>query len=579
MTFKQWIYRIVYIVRNKAFKRKVKIIRKTHFNPLPLNFSINIENRNTELRCNELLDNSFFTFPDYILSFDENIDWDHTIDDYRLINFKLNSFEWLIDLSDGYKISEDLKYIRKGFMLIDDWNNKCRAQIKGDKWNPYVVATRITNWIGFCSQYSKLVGKDLSIYSRFIKEQALELRSSLEYHLSANHLLIEAKSLVIAGCFLNDNDLKKHGINILRKEYNVQFLKDGGHYERSVSYHIESLQQYFETIYTLNYVGDKTYEIFIEQIKESYKYLNNMIGINGKIPLFNDSAQDYPFLEATDFLSTAGLIYEQAPPNGVIGEYCKRWNISKLNGKTIEWDNRELFIDTGYLHHKFEVKGIKHSLFIDMADCGPDSNLGHAHADSLQLLLCNQEKDIFVDSGVFTYKPGKERDDCRSTKAHNTIEIDGVSSAEIWGAFRVGKRGHSKILDYRSKNDEMEITGESDGYCTVLNSKVVHKRTVTEKYGNITIKDYLIGDSKTRHKGVSRFHLDDSCQIEYVNDYECLIDDYILFKSELPIKIEECYISKHFGKLINAKCIELFFDFIDDKTIETKILINIKEDN
>ena len=47
---------------------------------------------------------------------------------------------------------------------------------------------------------------------------------------------------------------------------------------------------------------------------------------------------------------------------------------------------------------------------------------------------------LLVDTGTSTYAPGPVRDYERSTAAHNTVEVDGANSTEVWGAFRAARR-------------------------------------------------------------------------------------------------------------------------------------------
>jgi hypothetical protein len=45
-----------------------------------------------------------------------------------------------------------------------------------------------------------------------------------------------------------------------------------------------------------------------------------------------------------------------------------------------------------------------------------------------------------VDSGVGEYASGPWRDYYRSTRAHNTLSVDGEDQIECWGSFRVARR-------------------------------------------------------------------------------------------------------------------------------------------
>ena len=226
---------------------------------------------------------------------------------------------------------------------------------------------------------------------------------------------------------------------------------------------------------------------------------------------------------------------------------------------------RDIFLKNPLL----DIKGKKYSFFMVCGNNGPDYNLGHTHADALSVLLYSEDKDILVDSGVFTYKQGAGRNECRSTKAHNTVEIDGKNSSEVWSAFRVAKRGYSKIIKYAEKNG-LEVIASHDGYARCLKMQVFHIRRVCIKDNEIIICDRIKG--KGRHKATSRFHISSKCNILQTDAKTCIIDN-IIIKSNQCIKVSDCYVAGMFGKLEKTKCIEIGFD----KNLKTKFIITEKE--
>ncbi len=568
MTPRQWKYRFYYKARNSIWRIKINITpRSNDLNHLKSGYSNKKHFSESVVKANRLLNNEIPSLADTWHSVNSKFDWDLSKENYRLMSFRLNSFNWLLYLSDAYRTTGDARYIKKGFELIDIWWKKNSLDIKGDKWNPYVVAERLTNWIGYCVEYSK---KELEKYASWIYSQAIVLSKSIEYQLGGNHLLSEAKSLTYAGSFLKDNALYLLGKRIIFDEAHEQFLSDGGHYERSVSYHVESLQQLFETYSILKQLNDPDADVLLDLMKKPYQFLNGMIGVDGRIPLFNDSAVDYPFYDAKDFLSTSAFIFSEGAPKGKEGYYAGHWNWLEGSSQII-WPLKTFYEQTGYLHYRFPSNN--YSLFMDVANNGPDYNLGHAHADALSILLTSTEKGVFVDSGVFTYQPGDNRNYCRSTKAHNTVEIDGLNSAEIWSAFRVARRGYCKLNNYSETLDGISLTASHDGYkrCGVIKSD--HKRTleISNSQKKITIIDTIEPDGE-RHTAVSRFHLGPSCTVKLTNEHECLIDDSIILTSTEPIKLVDCSVADYFGKMVKTKCIEASYILSNYKQTTTTII-------
>ena len=83
---------------------------------------------------------------------------------------------------------------------------------------------------------------------------------------------------------------------------------------------------------------------------------------------------------------------------------------------------------------------------------GPDHLPAHGHCSLFSYELSIAGQRLVVDSGVDEYEPGPWRDYWRSTRAHNTVIVDGAEQAEIWAAFRTGKR--TRLLEMHLRATE-----------------------------------------------------------------------------------------------------------------------------
>ncbi len=553
MTCRQWKYRLYYMVRNRHLNRYPKQSDSIDsYRPIYYLYSCIYSNPESLNKANDILLNKFETISKIKLEYDSVIDWDVKKNNYRLVCFKLNSFKFLLWLSDAYSITKEVKYIAKGFDLIDDWINQNESLIKGDKWNPYVIAERIMHWIGFISKYST-EKRDVSKYVNSIYSQAHELEQSLEYQLGANHLLSEARALMYAGAFLKINELYNLGKKVLFEETKEQFLDDGGHYERSVSYHVESLQQCFEAAVLMHDLEDKDYYKMVEIVYKPFVFLNSMIMCDGNIPLVNDAAIDYPFL-AKDFLSVSRY-FGWNTCKSIEGDYSSRWSYPK-NTVLQNLEEKSMFYNTGFYICNFITNNHRVSIFFDVGDNGPDYNLGHTHADALSILVTIDDKPLFVDSGVFTYMPGKEREQCRSTLAHNTVEINSVSNAEIWSAFRVARRGYTKIVKFEDKGDSILLEAQYDGYSKVLGQKMVHirKLIINKKTCRLTVDDSFDANSENC-TGIIRYHLNPERRVTVNNSNEVQIDVLHKISTTNKLYLNDCRIAEQFGITKESKVI------------------------
>jgi len=113
----------------------------------------------------------------------------------------------------------------------------------------------------------------------------------------------------------------------------------------------------------------------------------------------------------------------------------------------------------------------------DAGPIGPDYLPGHAHGDIFSFELSLRGYRVIVDSGTHDYEVGEMRNYCRSTRAHNTIEIDNQDQCEFWGAFRVGRRGRPHDVRWEPLDGGgFRLSGWHDGY-QHLPGAPTHRRT------------------------------------------------------------------------------------------------------
>ena len=71
---------------------------------------------------------------------------------------------------------------------------------------------------------------------------------------------------------------------------------------------------------------------------------------------------------------------------------------------------------------------------------------------------------VVVDAGVHGYDGDPLRAWCRSTRAHNTVEIDGEDQCEFWSTFRVARRAHPRDVVFAPRDDGFSLSAWHDGY-------------------------------------------------------------------------------------------------------------------
>ena len=142
-----------------------------------------------------------------------------------------------------------------------------------------------------------------------------------------------------------------------------------------------------------------------------------------------------------------------------------------------------------------------------LADVGapcPDELPAHAHADTLSCLVHVDGVPLLVDTGTSTYAPGPVRDYERSTAAHNTVEIDGTNSTEVWGAFRAARRARVDEVMACDDGDVLTAGAAHDGF-RGLPGRPVHHRQWMLSGTELRVEDLVSGTGE--HSVTVRWHL------------------------------------------------------------------------
>ncbi|MFI5447130.1 heparinase II/III family protein [Polaromonas sp. UC242_47] len=188
----------------------------------------------------------------------------------------------------------------------------------GNGWEPYPISLRIVNWIKWAMGGGALSSRaiaSLAIQVRFLSER-------LEFHLLGNHLLANAKALIFAGAFFEQEEAGEwltKGLAILRREMPEQILADGGHFERSPMYHAVILEDMLDIENIANAYG---LGVIIEAgvVDKMRDWLATMCHPDGEIAFFNDAAFGIaPRLMAlSEYAQRLKHPVHQAPSHGVL---------------------------------------------------------------------------------------------------------------------------------------------------------------------------------------------------------------------------------------------------------------------
>ena len=408
-------------------------------------------------------------------------DWNNAARD-KLWLFNLHYFDDLSGANAGQRADWHEE-------LIGRWISE-NPPSAGIGWEPYPISLRIVNWIKWVhagNQPSAAFDSSLAIQARC-------LATRIEYHLLGNHLLANAKALVMAGLYFagaEPDSWMEKGLAILRRELPEQILQDGGHFERSPMYHALAVEDILDLINAARTwrgcVSEAELSRWGGYVTGMLTWLNAMRHPDGEIAQLNDSA------------------FDVAASWGELLGYATRLQLCWQGDDARSRHGVTRLAASGY----FRVERGDAVLIADLAELGPDYQPAHGHADTLSFELSVNGVRVLVDTGTSTYAPGAQRCWERSTAAHNTVTIDGKDSSEVWGAFRVARRARVTESTVSVSPDVVIIRGAHDGYRR-LPGAPVHRREWRLEERRLRVTDNV---GSACNRAVARFHLhpDISC--------------------------------------------------------------------
>ncbi|MDW8468891.1 MAG: alginate lyase family protein [Burkholderiales bacterium] len=368
--------------------------------------------------------------------------------------------------------------------------------------------------------------------------QARWLRARLEWHLLGNHLWANAKALVFAGSFFAGPEAdawRARGLEMLRHELREQVLPDGGHFELSPMYHAIVLEDLLDLIQLSRrfrgLVPAADIAAWSECVPRMMRWLQVMSHPDGEIAFFNDAA--------------IGI----APNFDTLAEYAEQLG---LGGCPPLADALVVLPDSGYVR----AQAGPAVLIADVARIGPDHLPGHAHADTLSFELSLHGARVFVNGGTSTYERNRERLRQRGTAAHNTVEVNGSDSSEVWASFRVARRARPRNFLVDSHAGVLRIECAHDGYLR-LPGRVLHRRIWRLAANRLEVEDYLTGSYST---AIARYHCHPSVRVTDDSRLQGPAPVRLRWRCEgASAHVREDSWHPEFGKALPAQCIELEF--------------------
>lgn len=401
----------------------------------------------------------------------------------QLFRYTLHYFEWAWALAadadggtpaNGRAVFADLWRSWRAGTTFGQW----------DEWSPYVVALR--SWV-LCGVFDQLVrGSDIEADVREqIGLHAGFVAANLELDVGGNHLIKNLKALIGLGVFLDDEKLIGRGRELLQHEIERQVLADGGHYERSPSYHCQVLGDLIDVGRLLKASNQPQVVGLEDAVTRMRRWLGVMRMPDGDVPLFGDAT-----LVGLPRIDALGPIPRVHPEGS---------------------DTLTHLADSGYVVCR---PSERLHVIIDVGPPCPPDLPAHAQAGCLAFVAAVDGERAIVDTGVSTYV-GQRRAYERATKAHNTVEVGEVDQTEVWSSFRAGRLATPTVHGVRDDGDVLVVEASHDGY-RHLHGAPTHRRRFEISTDRIVLRDSVDGEGF--HRLFSRLFLAPGIEVELTED-------------------------------------------------------------
>ena len=450
-----------------------------------------------------------------------------TAGDHKII-WELNRHQHLVTLARAWLVTVQDRYVDE---LVAEWYHwqEHNHYPLGINWaSSLEVAFRSLAWLwmvnllALCPKLSAQFRQDLT---QSLGRNARYIEKYLSTYFAPNtHLLGEGVALFFIGTlcprFRAARRWRELGWRIILNESRRQVRADGMHFEQSVYYHVYALDFFLHARILAGRNGTAVPPELDDTIERMAELLR-LISQGGAAPRFGDDDGGRLFdprrnqsEHMLDPLATAGVLYNRADFLAAAGG--PREETLWLMGGGSLWlpgsgagvhacggspdppppdlELRRSSRRQGAVSACAPASGLlvaagalpSRALVIDAGPHGSGRG-GHGHADALSLQLIVDGRHLLTDPGTFAYPWEKpERDRFRSTAAHNTLEVDGVSQAEPSGPFswralprtRVERWIPGECLDF--------FSASHDGYRRLANP-VTHRRAVVAWKSGVTL--------------------------------------------------------------------------------------------
>lgn len=346
----------------------------------------------------------------------------------------------------------------KAFEILRDWdeNNPLARSVN---WYPMEAAMRaiqlcfvadMSRQAGLSAGNAALLLAVLAEHGEFIM-RTVEVTDNAGNHLTAELVALLLIGRTLSGQYRNARRWVRFADRRIQREVLRQFHPDGVNFEKSTAYHRLVLDLFLVAAVVSDRAGRPWRADTRARLAAAARYNAAFLRPDGTCPLVGDSddamvfeLESRPARDHRPDVGLAGLFFEDA----ALLSHAEDFPVSGAwffgPKAAVIWRSLRGVDTTCETLHRFPKGGVGiakrggNYLLMDVGEVGQNGLGGHGHNDLLSFELCIRGKALVVDPGSYLYTgdPGMHRQ-LRTTRSHNSIEVDGKEIAPITGHFRI----------------------------------------------------------------------------------------------------------------------------------------------
>jgi hypothetical protein len=447
--------------------------------------------------------------------------------DHKVV-WELNRHQYLVRIGQAYWLTGDVRYADAFVHHVNAWM-KANPPHTGVNWaSSLEVSFRAISWVWALHFFRDAPGITAPFLARMLETLRLHgqhLQRYLSTYFSPNtHLTGEALGLFYLGTvfpeFRQAARWRGTGLEVLAREIPRQVLPDGVYFEQSTWYHRYTADFLVHLIVLARSNDIAVSAAHAETLERMLMHVVALTCADGTVPLIGDDdggalmpLAGPPTADFTPLLSTGAALFGRGDLKYLAGA-CSAETFWLLGADGVrQFDELEAtppaFSSAAFGDGGFYVMrdGWNENASCLIVDAGPHGALtgGHAHADALAIVVASGGAPVLVDSGTGTYTTDPDlRDRHRASRAHNTLSVDGRSSAVPGGPFGWETTVDTVVDCWLSRERFDFFSASHDGFARP-GDEVVHRREILYLRGDY----WVLRDTLRARRPLStesRFH-------------------------------------------------------------------------